>query len=289
MLGKQLAPLFTSRIAVILTKSLKCLRVRMGTHFSQVPRWGLGIRAGPGAGWARSSQPPAPDQGWRGGLSSGRRRAEGCTARSAREAAAPARAAAAQPGRPARLAQGLPSLLGRSPPSLLPKLAAGPLPSWAAAPAPSRPSRWQLAALAVSAPAPRGSRIPPVSAAVWVGREGRALSKGPATAPDFCISARRHWGLPGRRARRGRCARPGDPGHLPPLGFLHLWPGAASAARPAPSRICACDRSACVCVCIYVWPGARVCARAGGTVHAGSAGECVCVCACGCECLVRSR
>lgn len=83
---------------------------------------------------------------------------------------------------------------------------------------------------------PAGPAICRVSAAVLVRAEHGALGGGAARrqarrqarrlVPCPCSSAGRHWGQPHRRARRGLCARP--------LGFLHRWPHAASAARRLP-------------------------------------------------------
>lgn len=267
VLCELLAPLHTSRIPVILTEGLSlCVRIP-GAHFSPVPRQDAGLGAGPGAGWPRPSQPPTPARGRRGGFSSCRRRAEGCTARSAREAAAPAPAArlALRRGCPRRWVAepALPASGARGPPAALPPFRARPaVRLW---PSPRHP---------------RGDRE-----SLRFRRRCRSALKevrwaaGPAPAAPPAATGGCRAGELGGDGAHG----PGFPGASGRWAFLHRRPRAASAASPAPSRICACDRCACVC------PGARVCARAGGGVHAGSAGECVCVCACGCECLARSR
>lgn len=94
--------------------------------------------------------------------------------------------------------------------------------------APQSWSRWSALCLAIPAPRhPRGAcdlsgfrgSVGP-RGTECAGRRARRL------VPCPCSSASRHWGQPHRRARRGLFARP--------LGFLHRWPHAASAARRLP-------------------------------------------------------
>lgn len=136
-------------------------------------------------GWVGSTLPgPASALGPRRGFSSGRRQAQGCTARSAREAAAPARAAAAQPGKPFRLAQGLPAPLGHrarppgsrgSRPTRLPPRPLQP-------PTTPAPPRWSAgppaASLSPRHATPAGPAIARISASVAVRAEDCARRGG---------------------------------------------------------------------------------------------------------------
>ena len=147
----------------------------------------------------------------------------------------------------------------RGPPAALP----GPPPPLRAGPAGQRlPSRH-----------PRGVLVPSGSGG-RVGRRGRGcasrLARGWLPAPAAPPAAF-GGGLAGELGGTVRTAR--GSGRLRPLGSLCRRPRAAAAAGPAPSRLHACDRLACVCV-----TGARVCARACGAVCLrGVRGECVCV------------
>lgn len=203
VLCEQLAPPHTSRIPVILTESLSlCVRVFPALIFHGSPARMRGSEPGPGLDGRDPPSPHPQPRAGAAGLRPAGGGAGGCTARSAREAAAPAPAAAAQsrpPGPPC--AGAARATRSPSPPSRLPGLAARPPPS----------------RLSVRSPLAGSRRLQATPA-------GRANPSGFGGG-----GGRRERGCVGRRARLLQLRRP-------PLGAASLESSAGTVRTARGSR-----------------------------------------------------